>query len=150
MAKFKFRLAKLRKIREAVRDQRRAHLAEAYRAEEVLKQQSETIARELGDLRSECRRASGPGIVDVDRLTQAHRHELVLKSQQEHLGRQSQALTSEIEVRREALVHATREVRILEKLEEKQLARHRKTEEQQDIKQLDEVAQRRTARGDLR
>jgi flagellar FliJ protein len=145
MAKFKFRLATLRKIREATRDQRRAHLAEAYRADEILQQQSDQIEHELSDLREECRRASGPGPVDVDRLTQAHLHELVLRAHQQHLGRQREAVAAEIHLRREALVHANREVRVLEKLEEKQAARHQQQENRRQIKQLDEVARRRAA-----
>jgi flagellar FliJ protein len=142
MAKFKFRLATLRKIREAARDQRRAHLAEAYRADEILQQQSDQIEHALGELHEQCRQASGPGPVDVDRLTQAHLHELVLKAQEQHLGRQRAAVAAEIEVRREALVHANREVRILEKLEEKQAARHEQVENRRQIKQLDEAARR--------
>jgi len=148
MAKFKFRLATLRKMREATRDQRRAHLAEAYRADEILQQQSDRIEHELSDLREACRRASGPGPVDVDRLTQARLHELVLKTQKEHLGRQREAVAAEIDVRREALVHANREVRVLEKLEARQAARHRQRESRLAIKELDEVAGRRAARED--
>lgn len=149
MAKFKFRLATLQKIREATRDQRREHLAEAYRADEILQQQSDQIDHELSSLREECRRASCPGPVDVDQLTRARLHELVLKTQKQHLGRQRDAVTAEIDVRREALVHANREVRVLEKLEEKQAARHRQQEDRRQIKELDEVAGRRAAAEDL-
>jgi flagellar FliJ protein len=146
MSKFKFRLATLRKIRQTVRDQRRAHLAEAYRAEEILREQSEQVLRELDGLKAVCREASGPGPVDVDRLTQAHIHDLGLKAHQQQLARQTEIVDQEIETRREALVQATRQVRVLDKLEEKQLARHRHEENRRQIAELDEVARQRAVR----
>ena len=149
MSKFKFRLATLRKMREMIRDERRAHLAEAYRAEEILREESERVVGQLAELKEVCRRASGPGPVDVDQLTQAHVHELTLKSQLHQFALQAQIVAGEIESRREALVQATRQVRVLDKLEEKQLARHRHEENRRHIAELDEVAQQRAAREEM-
>ncbi len=149
MAKYKFRLATLQKMRKMARDQRRERLAEAYQADEILRQQSDRVDHELDELKGECRHASAPGIIDVDRLTQAHLHELVLKSQKKHFGQQREAVAKEIDARREALVHANREVRILEKLEEKQAERHRWEEDRRQIQQLDEAAQRRAVGEDV-
>jgi flagellar FliJ protein len=147
MARFKFRLATLRKIRETIRDDRRARLAEAYRADEILEEQADEIGRNLGMLYEECRRVSSPGEVDVDRLTQAHLHELVLRGQQHQLRLQRERVAVETEARREALVQANREVRILEKLEEKQRDRYRREESRRETRLLDEVAQQHAARG---
>lgn len=149
MAKFRFRLATLRKIREMNRDQRRARLADAQRADDILRQQLDQVDQAIHAIKEECRRASAPGAVDVDRLTQAHLHELLLKTQHRHFGQQREAVAKEIEARREALVHANREVRVLEKLEEKQADRHRQEEERRQRKQLDEVAGQRANREDL-
>ena len=55
MAKFKFRLATLLRLREATRDQRRAELAEAYRADNVLREHLDRVGQELTWLRAACR-----------------------------------------------------------------------------------------------
>ena len=54
---------------------------------------------------------------------------------------------AELRRRQQALVEANREVRVLELLREKQWTRHRDEEARQEMKQLDEVAQR-TGRGE--
>ena len=48
-------------------------------------------------------------------------------------------MAAEIERRRQALVEADREVRVLEKLRERQLEQHRREEELRETKRLDEV-----------
>jgi len=148
MAKFKFRLATLLRLREAARDGRRAQLAQAYRADEIIEHQRRTIARELSRLEGQNRQASAPGEIDVDRLLEVRRYELVLRSQQQETGQQHEAVRAEIERRREALVGANRQVRVLELLRQKQHERHRQEENRQEIKQLDEAAGRRTAQED--
>jgi len=150
MAKFKFRMATLLRLREAARDQRRTELAEAYRIDDVLKQRRGQISGTLTDLQIECRHVAGPGTVDVDRLVEAQRYELALKAQRNELDRQREAVAAEIERRRQTLVEANRDVRVLEKLREKQSGRHRREENRREIKQLDEVAQPRATRENVR
>ncbi len=140
MARFKFRLATLLKIREAARDERRTELAQAYRADDVLQGYMEQVQSELHLLKDQCRKAVGPGMVDVDRLLEAQRYEIILKVQQSHLNEQRQRLAAEIERRRAALLAANREVRVLEKLREHQAERHQQEENRLDIKRLDEIA----------
>lgn len=144
--KFKFRLATLLRIREATRDQRRGALAEAYRVDELLRGQLEQNENELEQLKSHCRRVVGPGEVNVDRLAEAQRYELTLRRQEAHILRQREAVAHEIERRRQALIEADREVRVLEKLREKQAESHRREEEYREAKRLDEVAQQQTMR----
>jgi flagellar protein FliJ len=146
MTKFKFRLATFLKLRGATRDERRTELAQAYRADDVLREHLDGVRQELGALQGECRRAVGPGNVDLDRLVEAQRYELNLRSRHAQLGKQREALAAEIERRRLALVEANREVRVLEKLRENQSLRHQHEENRQEIKQLDETAQRQAAR----
>lgn len=146
MAKFKFRLATLLRLREATRDQRRTELAEAYRVDDVLQQRIEHADQELLALRTQCRRAAAPGAVDIDQLVAAQRYELVLRAQQKQLGSQREQVAAEIERRRQMLVEANRDVRVLEKLRDKQAKRYRREEERREIKRLDEVAGRTTIR----
>ena len=51
MAKFKFRLATLQRLREVRRDQERASLAEAFRAEQILAEHCAAVAAEQEALR---------------------------------------------------------------------------------------------------
>ena len=146
MAKFEFRLATLLRLREATRDERRTELAEAYRADNVLQEHLGHVGQELNWLQAQCRKAAGPGTVDVDRLVEAQRYEITLRARQGQLTQQREAVGAEIDRRRQALVGADREVRLLEKLREKQARRHREEENRQEIKQLDEVAGQRAIR----
>jgi flagellar protein FliJ len=145
MAKFKFRLTTLLKLRKSMRDERRTELAQAYQADDVLHGYMEQVQEEIDRLCEQCRRAAGPGTVDVDRLIDAQRYEFILEAQQRHFSEQRSKLAAEIERRRVALLAANREVRILEKLREQQLEQHKVAEGRLDIKRLDEVAQLQAA-----
>lgn len=150
MAKFKFRLATLLRLREATRDERRAELAEAYRADDLLREHLDRVGRELSWLQAQCRKVAGPGTVDVDRLVEAQRYEVTLRAQQGQLAGQREAVSAEIDRRRQTLLHADRDVRLLEKLREKQARRHHQEENRREIKELDEVAGQRTTREKVR
>ena len=146
MSKFKFRLATLLRLREATRDERRAALAEAYRVDDVLRERIGGMQAELDRLKNQCRRIAGPGDVDIDQLVEAQRYEVGLRAQQNQLTRQRKAVAEEIERRRQALLEADREVRVLEKLRDKQAALHLHEQQRRDVKRLDEVAQQQAMR----
>jgi flagellar protein FliJ len=140
MPTFRFRLSAVQRLREAVRDERRASLAQAYQADTVLEAKLQGLEREAADLRSGYRGAAQPGSVDVDRLIDTHRHALVLQLDRQHCLRQRELLAGEIERRREALAVAERDVRVLEKLREKHCQRFDEQQTRQAQKQLDEFA----------
>jgi len=142
MAKFKYRMATLLRLRESARDERRIQLAQAYRAEEMLRSRQQQVAEELVALAGRIRAAAGPGAVDVDRLLDAQRFELVLKARQQQLAAQQEQIRAETQRRRQALVEANREVQVLEKLRERQFQRWRDEENRRETRRLDEVAQR--------
>jgi flagellar FliJ protein len=141
MAKFKFRLTTLLRLRETTRDERRAELAQAYGVDDVLRDRLERVGREVERIRRECREAAGPGEVDVDRLAEAQRYELALRAQQTQLVRQRETVAAEIQRRRQALLDANRDVRVLEKLRDKQADAHRAAEDRREARRLDEAAQ---------
>lgn len=145
MARYKFRMETLLKIRESTRDQRQQELTEAYRADDVLQENLGQVAGEIDRIRALCRQCGQAGPFDVDQVMAAQRYEMLLRSQQGQLQKQRDAVAAEIERRREALVEANRDVRVLEKLREKQEQRHRNAESDRAMKLLDEAAQRRTA-----
>jgi flagellar FliJ protein len=140
MARFQFRLAVLLQLREAVRDERRSQLAEAFRLADSLEAQRQQFLDNLHELNQQ--RSVATGLIDVDRLLSASRYEAVLMLEIRNLERQQAAVATEIEKRREALVDADRDVRSLEQLREAQLERHREEQERRQMKVLDEVALR--------
>ena len=87
-----------------------------------------------------------PGGVNIDRLVEARRYELVTTAQQRNIGQQRETVAAEIERRRQALVEADREVRVLEKLRERQAEQYRRDEEGREAKRLDEVASQQACR----
>jgi len=144
MPRFKFSLATVLKLREAARDERRAELAQAIAADETLSQHVVAVDGELAALRDSARRDAGPGTLNIDHLLELQRWELLLKAQRGQIVRNRELLAAEIERRRQALVLADRDVRVLEKLREKQRERHRYEENRREIRQLDEIGQMRS------
>ena len=142
MSKFKFRLSTLLRLRETTRDECRAELAKAYRADEIVQREQERLAGESAELKIESRTASLPGQLDVDRLMEARRYSLVLDAQRQHAAGQRNAIAEEIERRLRKLVEANRQVRVLEELRGKQRRRHQDNENRLETKVLDEVGAR--------
>jgi flagellar protein FliJ len=142
MTQFRFRLESLLKLRMAERDHRREELANAYRADQVLQQRQESVKEELVEAQRQSKEYSAPGTIHVDRLLCTHRYELILHAQLQQIHRQRQVIATEIERRRQALVEADRELRILEKLREKHSIAFEYNEHKADIRRLDEIALR--------
>jgi len=140
---FTFRLATLLRLRESTRDERRNHLALAYRAETMVLEELADVEGQIESLRRRVHAAVRPGEIEVDALIGAQRFDVVLKARKQHALQQHELVKSEIERRRLALVEADREVKILEKLRERHHDRWAAEENLQDIKRIDEIAGRR-------
>jgi flagellar FliJ protein len=140
MSAFRFRLETLQRLRMAERDERRADLAKALRAEAVLLNELQQIEAERTQTRTAVRERSAPGAADVDALLRTNRYQLVLQARRGQLEQQLVQVRAELERRRLALVEADREVRVLEKLRERQLAAHQNRAARLEVKELDEVA----------
>lgn len=143
MPKYRFRLETLEKLRIAERDERRAALADGYRAEQILAEQRQAVAEEAATLRESQRSALAAPYLNINQLVEAQRYDMVLHAQQKLLADQAHRLAVEVERRRLAVVEADRAVRVLEKLDERRRAEHRKRAEQIEHRQLDEVASTR-------
>jgi flagellar protein FliJ len=137
---FRFRLATLLRLRLADRDQRRADLAKAQRAEDALRIQAASVAREQDELNRLSRKLASPGEAEVDRLIAARRYELVLRAKAGQLSDQIEQVKAEVERRRAVLIESDRQVRVLEGLREKQQAAYQMAEERSEQKLLDEQA----------
>ena len=140
MASFQFRLATLLRLREAWRDERRTHLADAQRAEQLILERLAAIDEELSASRRQYVDAARSHTMNVDLLTDLARYEMILKAQRQSADQQRQAVVAEVQKRRAALVAADRDVRVLEKLRETQQQRHGEEEALREFKRLDELA----------
>jgi len=140
MNMFRFRLETLLRLRLAERDQRRAELAKALRAEELLRAEDRALGGQQMEAAARSRRLKSPGAANVDALLETHRYEVVLAAQRRQLKQQIAQVEAETERRRQALVEADRQLRVFEKLRERQAAVWRKETQRQEAKQFDELA----------
>lgn len=143
MAKYKFRLETLQRVREARRNEQRASLAEAYQAESVLTERQAKLAAEVTTTRELRQTATTGRYTDVNRLVEAQRYELLLRAQEQELSKQKILLAAEIERRRQMLVEADREVRALELLDERHQRAFNLDQQRRETKTLDEIATNR-------
>jgi flagellar protein FliJ len=135
-----FRLTTLLRLREATRDRRRVELAEVRQLDDKLAARLEELSHEQTRLQSQSREAAQPGAVDVERLAGIYRYAALLRDERDDLRRRRKTLAVEIERRRQLLVEADRDVRVLEKLRERRIEQHRLEDERRTVKQLDEAA----------
>jgi flagellar FliJ protein len=142
MAKFRFRLATLQKLREIQRDELRSKLVEAVQAQQILEEQLAQVAGDIQSLLEMRRSAVQSGTLQVDPLLEAQRYQGVLYAQQDKMREQIRLLSAEVERRRQAMVEADRQVKVLEKLHERKLAEHHAKQLVAETKVLDEVAAR--------
>lgn len=143
MSKYRFRLETLEKLRIAERDERRAALADGYRAEQILDERRAALANEAAALRESQRAALASPYMDINQLVEAQRYDAVLHAQEILLRDQGHRLAVEIERRRLAVVEADRAVRALEKLDQRRRTEHRQHQQRAEYRQLDEIASTR-------
>ncbi len=140
MARFRFRLETLRRLREMNRDELRVRLAEAFQAEQILADQRAALVDEIATMAESRRRLTADGAVDVTRLLESQRYQLLLEAQGRTLAEQAARLAEEVEVRRQAVVEADRQVRVLDKLHDRRRSQHEQASQAAEAKRLDEVA----------
>jgi len=145
MAQFQFRLESVLKIRERERDNRRLELLQAISAEEILLEQAKALDAQQKRLQEDLRAATRRGLLDVDQVLGYRRYELILAAQRDELARQLKAIREEIERRRAALLEANRALRVLELLRDKQRERFLKNAMKNELKQMDELANRQSS-----
>jgi flagellar protein FliJ len=149
MAKFRFQLATLQKLRELHRDELRSKLAEAVQAQQILVEQFEQVATEIANLESMRRLAVSSSSINVDPLLEAQRYQGVLQVQHAKMSEQMRLLSAEIDRRREAVVEADRQVKVLAKLYDRKLEEYRANTQRAETKVLDEVAAQRSGEADV-
>ena len=130
------------RIREAERDEKQEQLAEAMQAEGILHDQVQQIAEEIAQLRDQSTNDLRPGSINPDIVMQTQRYELLLRNQMEQIEGKIMQVQAEVERRRDLLVEAEKQVKVLEKLRERRESEFKATQMQIANKQMDEIAQR--------
>lgn len=144
MTQFHFRLSTLLRLRENEREQRQLELAQSLEAERIIREQLAAISSEISAAKDRVRVASSPGEVPVDELLELQRYGLQLRLQSASVTEKLGNVRNEIDRRRHVLVEANRQVRMLEKLREKQAAAFELERTRQEQKTLDEIGQQRS------
>lgn len=142
MAKFRFQLAPLKKLREAYRDELQGKLAEAYQAEQLLEEQITTTTQQIERCLEQNRDSLASNTADANSLLDAQRYLTVLRTQQATLYKQHELVSAEVQKRHQAVVEANRQVRMLDKLHDRKLDAHRRAQVLLEHKQMDEIASR--------
>jgi flagellar FliJ protein len=144
MPKFQFRLKTLLAMHESTRQERRAQLAEGLAAEGALERARADLERELTRQGQSLQAPNKPAAIDIERLTAADRYRKVLRARLATIAQDAAALATEIDARQQALAAADREVRVLDKLRERQHEQFRYEQARREINAADELASRGT------
>jgi flagellar export protein FliJ len=136
----RFRLAALLRLRLAERDQRRLDLAKALRAVQILQQQQAEVVQEEAQWLAQVRSLLAPGPTDLDAVLAMYRYAAVLRGRLQQLASQLAEVQREAQRRRMALVEADRQVRVLEKLAQRQAQAERNQALRREAQRLDEAA----------
>lgn len=137
--KFRFKLAPVLKYRETIQEECRTRFLQV---QEMRNQQM----RELDKLREESSRAvesmtdAKTGTLDMSRVLVLNRYITGLNISQQQGTVQLRAIEREAEKRRDELVIARKDVRVMEKLEERRFEEHLYEEGREETKVFDEIA----------
>lgn len=136
---FKFEFQSILDQRQAIEEKRQAELAEAINILNGEKEVLSRLKREKEEMVNEYYGLSGkavPGIMPrliIEAIRQKREEEL----KQEEVCRRWE---KEVELRRQALVEASRQKKMMEKLKERKLTEYLEAAKQREIKELDEAA----------
>jgi flagellar export protein FliJ len=139
MRAFKFRLQAVSKLRTQVRDKAAEALGAVLESIRIVREQISHLDREIQEAKR-LRHAASSGAIRVDRLLTVQRHQFMLESQRDQIQAHLELLQQEEERRRYTLLEAEKELRVLEKLEEKQYKQWEMDQLAADQKQIDEWA----------
>jgi|SRR6185295_14202716 len=139
MRRFQFRLQSVLELREVARNQCRAQLAESFAAARDLDARQQSLDRELLEFVA-MRQSGQTGLLDVSHLGRVQRYESALRGDLQALLAQRRSLEERIEHERQSLVDADRQVRVIERLRDRQLARHQQQTAAAAARELDDLA----------
>ena len=143
---FRFRLEPLITIRDNVLKEKQAELGKAYEERRVADEQRTKLEQDLANNLEEGRKAMQPGQIDLSFLLGLRRHEMFLRMDHQSVLKYIDEKDQEIEWRRRAVIEANKELKIIEKLKEKQKAAYDAEIQRRETIEMDEIASIRAAR----
>jgi flagellar export protein FliJ len=143
---FKFRLEPLITIRSNVLKEQQAELAKAYDARRQIEELQGQINEQLTVNENEGRKLMQPGqAVNVNHLLGLRQQEMFLRADYQQLSERIKGIDEVIEMRRNAVMLANRNLKIIEKLKEKRREKHRLEELRKESALMDEIAGQQAA-----
>ena len=140
---FTFRLDPLISIRDNVLKEKQAELAKAYEAQRIIEQKQLDTERSIEANLQSAREMQQLGKVDVTLLLGIRRYDMFLASQLDEIRRHIAMIAEEIEIRRQAVIEANKELKIIEKLKERKREEYRVEERRKETIEMDEIAGRK-------
>ncbi len=138
MNHFHFRLNKVQAVRQNTREQRRLDLLEAQHAEDQIVAQITELQTALQSLRTHTRAATHPGYLDLDKLRHIQRYEYSLQGELRSAKTRHGSLVAEVQRCRQVLVEADREVKVLDRLQDRQQIQYRIDQARHEAKAMDD------------
>lgn len=146
MKRFEFRLQRVQKLRERIRERRRQLHAEAVQYRQKVEDQIVSLEQARDAEKQILRTTLASSEVVVDSIIRSRAYDGLLGNFRRHLDLQMDQVEQVVEVRRQELVHSERDVRILEKLEERMRDRYNETADRADQSDMDELARQSVSR----
>lgn len=142
---FRFRLAKVLKVRRRVLEQRTREVAAAERQHQLCLERERRLAEACRQLLEAAPPAAGQ-VLDVRDLVEQAVRLRGLRDEQRAAAQVTRAARLELDRRREALTGAWRDVEVLRKLEDRQRAEWEAEQRRLESRQLDEIGGLRAER----
>jgi flagellar FliJ protein len=141
---FRFRLEPLITIRDNTLKEKQGELAKAYEARRIVEEKQRELEQELAENVTAGRQRLQTGTIDIEFLLGLRRHEAYLNAQIEVARGHLRQIDEEIERRRNAVLEANKELKIIEKLKEKRYEKYQTEENRKETIRLDEIAVKKT------
>lgn len=139
MARFTFRLESVLSYRRGLRDQVQQVLARLLKEDEEWVQKASAVEAKKQEMMDELKQLLSGGRLDVDRAAMRRYHAGVMTVELQVIAQQREVVAENIRRVREVLAKMEQDVRLLEKLKEKQLAEFNATEERRAGREREEA-----------
>jgi flagellar FliJ protein len=136
---FRFRLEPLITIRDNILKEKQGELAKAYEAQRIVEEKKQELKQELDENIATGRQRLQTGTIDIEFLLGLRRHEAYLNAQIEVVQEHLRQINEEIERRRNAVLEANKELKVIEKLKEKRYEKYQTEENRKEIIRIDEI-----------
>jgi len=144
---FRFRLETVRRLREQARDAQRRVVADAARVVKSAEDRIEQSSRELRTVSAESRDARRMGRLDAVLLRRHQHYRGWLQRKIVQFQEELSAKRAELDRQRAKLAETQKDLKVIEKLRERQLQRHLTEVDREERLDHDEAAQQQYMRG---